>query len=40
LRESEIYEGDKYTIQVAALDEIERAQKVANELKEKVIIPI
>ena len=35
LSESEIYKADKYTIQVAAFEEIERAQKAANELKEK-----
>lgn len=35
LSEPEIYKVGKYTIQVAAFEEMERAQKVANELKEK-----
>ncbi len=35
LSESEIYGASGYTIQVAAFKEMERAQKVANELKEK-----
>ncbi|MGE5443193.1 MAG: SPOR domain-containing protein [Ignavibacteriales bacterium] len=35
LGEFEIYEADKYTIQVAAFEEMGRAQRVANELKEK-----
>jgi cell division septation protein DedD len=35
LSESEIYKADKYTVQAAAFHEMERAQRVANELKEK-----
>jgi cell division septation protein DedD len=35
LSESEVYKADKYTIQVAAFDEMEKAQKIANELKVK-----
>lgn len=35
MSESEVYKVGKYTIQVAAFEEMERAQKVSNGLKEK-----